>query len=266
MFGLLALYAFAVGACVGSFLNVVIYRYPRGESIVHPRSRCPHCGAAIAWFDNIPILSFLILRARCRRCRNPISVRYPLVEASNALLYLAIFVRTGPAVGSLLLAALVSMTIALIFIDADVQLLPDAIDLPGVAIGLALSILPSKPASLVLAPNLAQSVLGALVGAGLLLAIAYLYRWTRGIDGMGLGDVKMLAMIGAVLGVGAIFAVLLLASVAGALIGVVIMLAGRSKNLQFALPFGVFLGLAFLTVLFFGNELYALLPALRFLS
>src|ERR1700682_4105567 len=136
MFALLAFYAFAIGAIVGSFLNVVIYRYPLEQSIVFPRSHCPRCQALIRWYDNVPVLSYLILLGRCRRCRGSISPRCPLIELANALFYLAIFLRTGPTFTFLLVAAVVSMTIVLIFIDCEIQILPDVIDLPGVAIGL----------------------------------------------------------------------------------------------------------------------------------
>ena len=134
---LLGIYAFAIGAIVGSFLNVVIHRYPREESIVFPGSHCPQCDAAIRWYDNIPVLSFLVLRGRCRACRAPsIAWRYPLVELANALFYLAVYQRTGPSVAFVIVAAIISMTIVLIYIDADIQILPDVIDLPGIAIGL----------------------------------------------------------------------------------------------------------------------------------
>src|SRR5947209_758890 len=133
---LLALYAFALGAVVGSFLNVVIHRYPREESLIFPGSHCPHCNAPIRWYDNIPILSFAILRGRCRACGAPIAIRYVLVELANALFYLAIFLRTGVTFVFPLVAAIVSMIIVLIFIDADIQILPDVIDLPGIVIGI----------------------------------------------------------------------------------------------------------------------------------
>src|SRR5436309_6802805 len=127
---LLGFYAFCMGAIVGSFLNVVIHRYPREESIVFPGSHCPQCNAPIRWYDNIPILSFALLRARCRACRAPIAWRYPLVELANALFYLALYLRTGPALGFIPIAAMISMIITLIYIDADIQILPDVIDLP----------------------------------------------------------------------------------------------------------------------------------------
>src|SRR5437660_5774299 len=132
---LLGIYAFAIGAIIGSFLNVVIHRYPREESIVFPPSHCPHCDAPIRWYDNIPLLSFLVLLARCRACRAPISWRYPLVELANALFYLAIFLHTGPQVAFVFLAAMVSMIIVLIYIDAEIQILPDAVNIPGIVIG-----------------------------------------------------------------------------------------------------------------------------------
>ena len=255
---LLGFYAFAIGGIIGSFLNVVIHRYPRGESIVFPGSHCPQCNAAIRWYDNIPILSFMALRGRCRACGAGIAWRYPLVELANALFYLAAFLRTGPTVAFVIVAALVSMTITLIYIDADIQILPDVIDLPGVAIGLgagALGLGVLHPA-LMLADSLADSVFGALLGPAILLALIAIYWLVRRAEGMGLGDVKMLAMIGAVTGWRAVPGVLLLASVSGALIGLpAAMRSGR--GMQQALPFGVFLGIGFLGVLFFGHTMAA---------
>jgi len=248
--------AFALGAIIGSFLNVVIHRYPLGESIVFPPSRCPHCGAPIKPWDNVPILAWLWLRGRCRACRGPIEARYPLVELANALFYLAVMQRTGPTASFVAIAALVSMTIVLVYIDLDIQILPDVIDIPGIAIGLLIGWLHlgALAPDLMLSPTLLDSVIGAVVGAGILLAIALAYRLVRKVEGMGLGDVKMMAMLGAVLGWEPLFPLLVLASLAGALVGIVV--AARSaKGLQVALPFGVFLGIAFLIVLFFGREL-----------
>jgi leader peptidase (prepilin peptidase)/N-methyltransferase len=255
---LLGFYAFAIGAVVGSFLNVVIHRYPLEESIVFPGSHCPNCKADIRWFDNIPILSFLALGGRCRACRVRISWRYPLVELANALFYLATFLRTGPTVGFLFVATLISMMIVLIYIDADIQILPDVIDLPGIAIGLgaaALGVGILSP-SLMLADSLLDSFLGAILGAGIPLAIIGVYWLVRRMEGMGLGDVKMLAMIGAMLGLRGMVEVILLGSISGALVG--IPAAARSdRGMQLPLPFGVFLGLASLAVLFFGQDLSA---------
>ncbi|HEX6083090.1 MAG TPA: prepilin peptidase [Thermoanaerobaculia bacterium] len=251
--------AAVLGAIVGSFLNVVIHRYPREESIVFPPSRCPHCGTHIKPYDNVPILAWLWLRGRCRACRAPITARYPLVELANALFYAAIFQRTGSTPGFLAIAALVSMTIVLIYIDLDIQILPDVIDLPGVAIGLIVGAthMGALYPDLLLAKTLLESVAGAAVGAGVLLAIALAYKLIRKVEGMGMGDVKMMAMLGAVVGWEPLFPLFLLASVAGALVGLFIA-AKSEERMQVAVPFGVFLGLAFLVVLFFGPTLWDL--------
>lgn len=261
---LLGFYAFAIGATVGSFLNVVIHRYPREESIVFPGSHCPNCNVPIRWYDNLPILSFLILRARCRACRAPIAARYVLIELANALFYLAIYLRTGPTIAFLPIAAIVSMTIVLIFIDLEIQILPDVIDLPGIAIGLiaAAMSLAAIDSDLAVAETFTESAIGAISGAGVLLAIAGAYKLLRHVEGMGLGDVKMMAMIGSVVGWRWLFAVFMVASVLGAIAGLA--LAARSRDgLRTALPFGVFLGLSLLMILFFGNSLLVWLPTLR---
>jgi leader peptidase (prepilin peptidase)/N-methyltransferase len=258
VFWLLCFYAFGMGAIVGSFLNVVIHRYPREESIVFPASHCPHCNAAIRWYDNIPILSYVVLLARCRSCKQPISSRYPLVELANALFYLAVFLRTGPTIAFVLLCAIVSMTIALIYIDAEIQMLPDVIDLPGVAIGIICGVLAlgALYPELTLTQSWIDSLAGAALGGGIIVVITAAYWLLRRIEGMGQGDIKMMAMIGSVLGWRAVPAVLFLASVAGALIAVPFALKS-DKGFQLALPFGVFLGFATLVVLFFGPTLAA---------
>jgi leader peptidase (prepilin peptidase)/N-methyltransferase len=256
MFAVLACYAFAVGAIIGSFLNVVIHRYPREESVVFPPSHCPHCDAKINPYDNIPIVSFLVLGGRCRNCRGSISLRYPLIELANGLFYLAIYQRTGVSLAFLPLAAIVSMTIVLIYIDLDIQILPDVIDLPGAAIGVGMAaggIGPLLP-DLTLAQSFIDSLAGAALGSGLLLAIALGYKLLRKVDGMGLGDVKMMAMIGALLGWEPLLAVLLIASVTGAIFGVSLAL-GTGRGMQVPIPFGVFLGIGTLAVLFFGHTL-----------
>jgi leader peptidase (prepilin peptidase)/N-methyltransferase len=265
MFALLALFALALGAIVGSFLNVVIHRYPREESIVFPASHCPRCNVLIRWYDNIPVLSYLILLGRCRTCRMPIAPRYPLVELANALFYLATYLRTGPTIVFPLVAAIVSMIIVLIYIDADIQILPDVIDLPGIVIGIVIGAIHggAMTSDLMLSPSLIDSVAGAGIGASVLLTIALAYRLVRKVEGMGLGDVKMMAMLGAVVGWEPLFGLLVLASVAGAIVGGLV--AWRSgKGMRAALPFGVFLGLAALAILFFGPTLWscylALLP------
>ncbi len=249
--------AFAVGAIVGSFLNVVIYRVPRGESIVFPASRCPHCSTPIRPYDNVPIFAWLWLGGKCRSCRGSISLQYPLVELANALFYVAILQRTGVSLSFLAVAALVSMTIALIYIDLEWQILPDVIDLPGVAIGLAIGALHlgAMVPDLLLSKTLLDSLAGAVAGGGVLLAIGLSYKLIRKVEGMGLGDVKMMAMLGAALGWEPLFPLLLLASVAGSIVGVVVA-AKSPEGLKVAVPFGVFLGFAFLVVLFFGPTLW----------
>ena len=248
--------AFALGAIVGSFLNVVIHRYPREESIVLPPSHGPHCQARIRPYDNIPILSWLILLGRCRACREPISARYPLVELANALFYLAVYQRTGPSPGFFAVAALVSMTIVLVYIDLEIQILPDVIDLPGAAIGLIVGMthMGALYSGLLLSKTLLESVAGAALGAGALLALSLAYKLVRKIEGMGLGDVKMMAMLGATLGWEPLLMLVLIASVAGTAIGLPLAFR-RAEGMKVAIPFGVFLGLAFLVVLFFGPTL-----------
>ena len=255
-FNLLSVFAFAMGAIVGSFLNVVIHRYPIEESIVFPPSRCPECRARIRWFDNVPILSYLWLRGRCRDCRAPISPRYPLVELANGLFYFAIFLHTGPTPGFLLIAAFVSMLILLIYIDAEIQILPDVIDLPGIGVGIAIGALAlgNFYPAIVVSSSIVDALVGALVGAAVIVAIIGAYWLIRRVEGMGQGDIKMLAMIGAGVGWRAVPGVLLLAAVCGTLIGVPIALRSE-RGMQFPLPFGVFLGLATLAVIFFGPTL-----------
>jgi len=254
LFELLAYFAFALGAIIGSFLNVVIHRYPIEESIVFPPSRCPDCREQIRWYDNIPILSYAILLGRCRACHAPISLRYPLVELANGLFYLAVFLHVGPTPAFLLIAAFISMTILLIYIDAEIRILPDVIDLPGIAVGVAIGALGVGAAytQLVLSMTIVDALAGALVGAAVIIAVIGVYWLIRRIEGMGQGDIKMLAMIGAALGWRAVPGVLLMASVLGAIVGVPLALRS-ARGMRLPLPFGVFLGFAALTVLFFGQ-------------
>jgi len=258
MFWIFAGGAFALGAIVGSFLNVVIHRYPLEESIVFPASRCPHCLTAIKPYDNIPVLSWLILVGKCRACKAPIAMRYPLVELANGLFWLATFLFTGLSWTFPLVAVIVSMTIVLIYIDLDIQILPDVVDLPGIVIGIVIGTLSlgSLHLDLALATSWDDSLIGAVLGAAIIVGINLAYRLVRGVDGMGMGDAKMLAMIGAVSGWKIVLPSLFLASIVGAVFGVA-MAARAKEELDVAIPFGVFLGLAFLTLLYFGNSLFA---------
>ena len=235
------------GAMIGSFLNVCIGRIPAGESVVSPGSRCPKCRAPIRWFDNIPVVSYLVLGGKCRACHAPISLRYPIVELVTA----AAFVLQGLVVGDqpILLASRLILTAVLIVLfgtDLDTQRLPNVLTLPGIVVGLALSVF--TPLGIV------DSLVGAAVGAGILLAIRWVWLWWKGVDGMGLGDVKMLAMIGAFLGWRQIWVVLFFASLAGAIIGVSLTWL-RGRSMQSRLPFGTFLALAAFAASVWGEAL-----------
>src|SRR5437867_4147763 len=201
---------FTVGACIGSFLNVCIYRLPAEESIVRPASRCPHCAAPIAWYDNVPLVSWTWLRARCRACRASIPARYPLVEAATGALALLALWRFGATPAGAVVFAFSAALLLITFIDLDHRFIPDEVSLPGIVVGLASAFLPGR-----IAP--ADALLGVLIGGGVLWTVAWGYeRWT-GVEGMGYGDVKLLAMIGAFLGWQAVPAVLVVASLTGSL-------------------------------------------------
>jgi len=220
------------GAIVGSFLNVCIYRLPRGASVVWPASACAKCGRALAWYENIPVVSYLVLAGRCRTCREPISARYPIVEVLTALMFAGAWWYYGP---SLLLVARVVFGCALIVlfaIDLEHHLLPNAITLPGIAVGFVFSFFTE--------PGWLASLVGILLGGGILYATAEAYYRIRGEEGLGMGDVKMLAMVGAFLGWQLTFMTLMLASIAGSVIGGAMILLQRG-GMKTALPFGTFL-------------------------
>ena len=237
-----------VGLAVGSFLNVCIHRLPRGQSLVSPPSRCPSCGKSLRWFDNIPVVSWVALRGRCGQCRAPISPRYPVVEIVTALTWLLVAWLTPP--GWLLASRLLLATalIVLFVIDLEHQLLPNAITLPGIGVGFAFSfVTPLGPV---------DSLIGILLGGGILYAIAAGYYLLRKEEGMGMGDVKMLAMVGAFLGWRAVLLTVVLSSFAGAVIGLLI-IAWHRGDMRYALPFGTFLALATLVAMLVGEELLA---------
>jgi leader peptidase (prepilin peptidase)/N-methyltransferase len=236
------------GLIVGSFLNVCIYRLPRRESVVSPGSRCPGCGKPVRWFDNIPVLSWLILRGRCRDCQTRISAQYPVVEIVTAIVAVAIVMLTPP--GALLVSRFVlgAMLIVLFMIDFEHQILPNVITLPGIVIGFLFSFFaPPGPVS---------SLIGIVVGAGVLYGIAAGYYLVRKEEGMGMGDVKMLAMIGAFLGWPAVILTLILSSLAGAVIGIALMLFTRA-DMRYAMAFGTFLALAALVAMLAGEPIVA---------
>jgi len=247
--GVLLLLLAIFGLIIGSFLNVCIARIPAGESVVSPASRCPSCRAPIRWYDNVPVASYAWLGGRCRHCRAPIAWRYPVVEVVTALAFLA----QGLAVGHdpvLLSSRLVlsAMLIVLFGTDLDTQRLPNVITIPGIFVGLAFS--------LVTPPGLLESLIGAALGAGLLLAIRWAWKRTTGVEGMGLGDVKMLAMIGAFLGWRHVWLVLFLSSMAGAVVGIALT-ALKARSMQSRLPFGTFLAVAAFASSLIGDRLLA---------
>ncbi len=237
-----------VGAIAGSFLNVVIHRVPRGESIVSPRSHCPSCGRVLRPWENVPLLAFIWLRGRCAGCGTRIPFRYPLVEALTAGLFAAVGARFGfgPALPFLLF--FVGSLVAVAWIDLDARIIPDAISLGGLGIGLV--------ASFFLPVTLPSALLGAIIGGGTLWLLAAAYRKATGVDGMGGGDIKLAAMIGAFLGPGSVLFTLFLASVLGVAVGGALMLAGRAGR-RTALPFGTFLAPAAVVSLFAAPVLFA---------
>ncbi len=279
--GFVAIYANAVvlvfGAILGSFLNVVIVRWPKEESIVRPRSACPRCGRLIAWYDNIPILSFLLLRARCRHCGQPISWRYPLVEGLTAVLSLLVFhrfvgdvthMKPGEVGAYLLYFGFVAGLVAITFIDLEHYLIPDVITLTSIPVGIlgvwAVQDVPGVPT------GVRGSVIGALVGGGSLYLLRLVYQLIRKHEGMGLGDVKMLAMIGTFLGPHpALVFVIFVSSFLGSVVGIVMMVL-RGKGLKFALPFGPFLAVGAIVYLLWGYRLAAMFvpvaPVVRSIS
>jgi leader peptidase (prepilin peptidase)/N-methyltransferase len=293
---------FALGLCFGSFLNVCIYRLPLGKSVVTPRSACPHCGDMIPLYHNLPVLSWLILRGKCRACKEPISPRYLAIEVLTGLLFLNCYTHFGLTLAMLKCIVLGYLLLGLIFTDAETKLLPDAMTLPGFALGILFSLvvpvddLASRimPGMVSLAMrgeiswrlwSLSDSLLGAAVGASFLYGAAAIYLRARGVEGMGFGDVKLMAMIGAFLGAKLTVLTIFAASLAGSLFGISTILAVWIKRLNriqarrpssvvssndarrrawqsarlalryYEMPFGVFLGAMALLSFFFGNGL-----------
>jgi leader peptidase (prepilin peptidase)/N-methyltransferase len=247
--------AAAYGLVIGSFLNVVIYRLPRGMSLLRPGSHCPACSAPVRWFDNVPVLSYLALGGRCRACRVAISPRYPAVELATGALAVAVMLRFGLTLAGLEAMLLVMLLLPLAFIDLEHFLLPDVLTLPGIAIGLIASLFGG------LVPLLG-AILGALIGAAVPYVVIVVYRRLRGVEGMGLGDVKLLAMIGAFLGWRGVLLTLGLAATAGALVGLTLIALGKGRR-DTELPFGTFLAGTAVIVLFLGNTMLVLLRWVR---
>lgn len=289
---------FAWGLCFGSFLNVCIYRLPLGKSVVAPRSACPHCGSMIPLYHNIPVLSWLILGGKCRSCKQPISPRYLVVEILSGILFLVCYLHFGLSFAMLKYATLGFLLLGLIFTDAETKLLPDALTLPGLAVGIGFSLLvPVYDLASRIIPglvsahmrgqipwrmwSLADSLLGAAVGASFLYGAAAIYLRARGVEGMGFGDVKLMAMIGAFLGTKLTVLTIFTASLAGSIFGLSTMLAvwfKRNRRIRgrgtssvearrrawhsaclvlryYQMPFGVFLGAMAILSFLFGDQL-----------
>ena len=244
---MLSVISILFGALIGSFLNVCISRIPKEESIVTPGSHCPECKNPIRFYDNIPIISYLLLGGKCRHCRKPISSQYPLVEGITACLSLLVFAKWGPSLSYVFYFAFLAALIVMTVIDLHHQIIPDVISLPGIVVGIL--------GSLVI-PNFRflDSILGTLVGGGSLFLVATLYQWFFKREGMGGGDVKLLAMIGAFLGWQAVILTILLSSLIGSVVGVAVMLL-KGKDFRYAIPFGPFLSLGAALSLFVGKAL-----------
>jgi leader peptidase (prepilin peptidase)/N-methyltransferase len=242
-------FVFTFGAIIGSFLNVCIARLPDGRSVVTPPSHCPKCQTYLSWYENIPVLSYLVLGGRCRTCKIRISPIYPAVEVLTGALAVALFLRLGPTLAFAGYFAFAAALVVITFIDLDHQIIPDVISLPGIVVGLAFSLVSPLVTPL-------DAILGVLAGGGVLLSVAWLYKTFRGQEGMGGGDIKLLAMIGAFLGWQSIFVTLFVGSVIGSIIGVVVMLY-EGADTKLAIPFGPFLAGGALVYLFWGERILA---------
>jgi leader peptidase (prepilin peptidase)/N-methyltransferase len=237
---------FVFGACIGSFLNVCIYRIPEGKSIVYPPSACPKCGCAVRFYDNIPILSYILLRGRCRRCRVRISLRYPMVELITGIAALAIFLRYGLTWTTAVYFLFVAVLLVITFIDIDYQIIPDRLSLTGIPLFFLLGFL-------VPFVTWQDALIGILIGGGILYVVALGYQLLTGRDGMGGGDIKLLAMIGALVGWQGVLFTIFFSSLSGTLIGLALILpAGRSMKSR--LPFGPFLAAGAIAYILFGSD------------
>ncbi|MDT8317823.1 MAG: A24 family peptidase [bacterium] len=240
-------FSFLIGISIGSFLNVCIARIPQKKSVVSPPSNCPKCGYGIKFYDNIPILSYLLLLGKCRQCKIPISVRYPLVELLAGMLSVLIMVYYGPSISYLVYFCLVSALITITFIDLDHRIIPDVISLPAIPIGFLASFVLVQLSWL-------DSLIGILVGGGSLLLVAVVYEKLTGHEGMGGGDIKLLAMLGAFLGWEGVLFTIMASSLLGTVIGGGAMLVS-GKGRRFAIPFGPFLSLGAVLYILWGDIL-----------
>jgi leader peptidase (prepilin peptidase)/N-methyltransferase len=248
------IFFFLLGSAIGSFLNVCIYRLPREKSIVKPPSACPGCEKPIRFYDNVPIISYILLKGKCRDCGTKISVRYPLIEFLTALLFLILYRKLGLTFELLVFLIFVSLLITISFIDLDFQIIPDILSIGGVVLGLLLAIV--RPLFRNMEPKfgILDSLYGIGIGGGLLFVIAWSYQFVTKREGMGGGDIKLLGMIGAFCGMKGVIFSLVSGSVLGTLVGIPIMLA-KGAGTKYAIPFGPFLSLGALVYVFMGDTL-----------
>lgn len=258
------------GLLIGSFLNVCIYRFPRDLSVVRPRSFCPECEKTIAWYDNIPLLSFFLLKGRCRHCGKSIPARYPVVEALTAVSFFSFVAVLGPTLPAFKFCLLSALLLGMIFADLEELILPDEFTLGGIVAGLALSwVVPVSDGTAnilfsiaSLPPNahllsLTESVLGAAIPSGFLWLTGALYQKLRHKEGLGFGDVKMVAAIGAFLGLHNTLLTLIAGSLLGSVGGLIYILATRKDHKSYPLPFGTFLGIGALGVSLVNQKVIA---------
>ncbi len=237
-----------IGLAIGSFLNVVIYRVPRKIGFVLERSVCPHCGNRLKWYHNIPLVSFIGLRGHCAFCSQPISWRYPIVELLNALLYLFFFSQLGPSVQFLACCFMSSALIAVFLIDIEFQIIPDLITLPGIVLGLAVSLMPGGLGIL-------DSLTGLAVGGGALYLIAMLGDYLFKKESMGGGDIKLAAMLGAFVGWKKVLLIFMSSAVIGLVVSLVLMAASEKIRKERIIPFGPFLALAAMLAIVYGDQI-----------
>ncbi|MBW1846608.1 MAG: prepilin peptidase [Deltaproteobacteria bacterium] len=238
---------FIYGLCVGSFSNVCIYRLPLSKSLKSPPSNCPHCSSPIRFYDNIPLVSYILLKGKCRQCQKRISFRYPFVEMLGGVFALFIYLKYGFTLEALVYYTFIICLVIITFIDIDHQIIPDIISLPGIPIGfLASFALPSI--------TFIDSLIGILAGGGSLFIVLWAYHLITGIEGMGGGDVKLLAMIGAIVGWEGVILTIFISSITGTIVGLFIMLRTK-KGLKLAVPFGPFLSTGAILYVFYGSEL-----------
>ena len=242
-------FAFAFGAVIGSFLNVVIYRLPRNKSLISPPSHCPKCGHQIRWYENIPIISYLFLRGKCSQCKTRISSRYPFVEFLTGIASVGSFLKFGISMDYFFIFLFLSLMIALSFIDFDLQIIPDEINLIGFVSGIIYAYFRTDFTVL-------DSIIGAVVGAGFLFLVGYLYFKFRKIEGLGFGDVKLMAFVGSYTGwFGALFTIFA-GSLFGAIIGITYSFLKKEENKgTFQIPFGPFLATAAVIYIFYGEQI-----------